>query len=138
VIVVATPSHRQLLNDGLGEDVLYEARASGRYMELDAAETLRRIMRSGYPDPDLFQMVVGTPILRSAAKYGHIRAYGEMVGLLWNEGNAAAALRLEDLWNELQQRIAFPLLCSYPKVAHAGDGRVHIMSRHSNSLTAGT
>jgi len=137
VIVVATPTHRQLLNERLGKDHLYEARASGRYVELDAAETLRRIMRSGYPDPDLFHMVVGAPILRSVAKYGCLRAYGEMVGLLWVDGNAAAALRIEDLWNDLQQRVAFPLLCSYPDVRHAGDGRDQIMKRHSNSLNAG-
>lgn len=136
VIVVATPDHRQLLNDRLDQDLLYKARASGRYLELDAAETLRRIIRSGYPDPDLFNLVAATPLLRSVAKYGDVRAYGEMVGLLWTDGNAAAALRLEDLWNELQQRIAFPLLCSQREIGDAGDGREHIIGRHSNSLNA--
>lgn len=137
VVVVARPSHRQLLNRRLGKDVLDGARASGRYVELDAAETVRRIMRNGYPDPDLFQMVAATPLLHMVKKYGQVRACGEMAGLLWSDGNVAAALRLEDLWNELQQRIGFPLLCSYPEVGQAGDGREHIVRRHSNSLTAG-
>lgn len=138
VIVVATANHRELLNRRLDKTLLVEARASSRYLELDAAETLRRIMRSGYPDPDMFDLVVGSPLLRSVARYGRVRAYGEMVGLLWTDGNAAAALRLEDLWNKLQERIAFPLLCAYPEVGPEGDGREHILRRHSHSLNAGS
>ena len=33
-------------------------------------------------------------------------AFGEMVALLWAEGNHAAAIRLEELWNDLQ-KVAF-------------------------------
>jgi MEDS: MEthanogen/methylotroph, DcmR Sensory domain len=43
-----------------------------------------------------------------------VRVFGEMVALLWNEGNARGAVRLEDLWNNLAKKIPFTLLCAYP------------------------
>ena len=42
-----------------------------------------------------------------------LRAYGEMVDVLWRRGEKSAALRLEELWNELQARRSFTLLCAY-------------------------
>lgn len=39
--------------------------------------------------------------------------YGEMVNLLWEKGNLSAALRLEQLWNELGKTHSFALHCSY-------------------------
>lgn len=138
VTVVATAAHRQQLDARLGADLLARARASGRYVELDAAETLRRVVRNGYPDTEQFHMVVGTPVLRSVTRHLRFRAYGEMVGLLWAQGNAAGALRLEDMWNELQQRVSFPLMCAYANVDQPGDGRHEVMRRHSTSTQGGS
>ena len=46
-----------------------------------------------------------------------MRAYGEMVALLWDDGDVASALALEDLWNDLGDVRAFELLCAYPMSA---------------------
>jgi hypothetical protein len=42
-----------------------------------------------------------------------IRAYGEMVDLLWKDGATTAAIRLETLWNQLARSDDFDLMCGY-------------------------
>jgi diguanylate cyclase (GGDEF)-like protein len=140
VVVIASAEHRRQLRQRLDPDLLAAARGGNRYVELDAAETLSRFMRNGFPDPDLFQMVVGSTILRSTTHRTRVRAYGEMVSLLWAEGNAAATLRLEDLWSDLQRRIAFPLLCAYPMrdfPDEPDNGFAEICHHHTQLLKAG-
>lgn len=115
-LVVATEVHRDGLNELLqanGIDV-EKAKASGRYVSLDAAETLTRFMVDGAPDSEKFNRVVGSVIASVTDGRSETRAFGEMVGLLWAEGNFAAALRLEELWNELQKVHSFSLYCAYP------------------------
>ena len=46
-------------------------------------------------------------------QYLLVRAFGEMVDLLWKDGNADAAIRLEELWNELATKYQYSLLCGY-------------------------
>lgn len=70
---------------------------------------------------------------RSSVARGAVRAYGEMVALLWDEGNATGALRLEELWDELQRETEFSLLCAYPEDALGGEAdcaRVHAAHTH--------
>jgi len=42
-----------------------------------------------------------------------LRAYGEMVGVLWKARQFAAAIRLEQLWNRLLEQSSFSLYCAY-------------------------
>lgn len=116
VIVVATKAHRDLFEVTLlGADVdVDRARAQSRYIDLDAAETLSSFMVDGVPDKDRFESVVGGLIARVPAADRVVRIYGEMVAVLWAEGNAAGAVALEDLWNGLRRRLRFSLLCAYP------------------------
>jgi len=123
-IVVATPAHRAGLDERLqaaGLDVS-AARASGQYVALDAAETLATFMVDGSPEPRRFVKVLGDIITRATQATGqpHVCIFGEMVALLWTAGNYDAALRLEDLWNALQELHAFSLYCAYP--LHGFDG----------------
>src|SRR5687768_15397313 len=104
-IVVATKVHR----DGLDElmransvDVA-QAIASGKYVALDAAETLSKFMIDGVPEPGRFHEVIGNVISSVTDSRSRVRAFGEMVALLWAEGNQDGALRLEELWNDLQK-----------------------------------
>jgi hypothetical protein len=112
-VVVATPEHRRLFAEQLGS-AYEEALASGRYIELDAAETLAQFMIDGAPEPIRFRTVIGG-VLSAAARDGRqVRVYGEMVALLWDDGDVAAALALEALWNDFGARHDFLLLCAYP------------------------
>ena len=116
VVVIATEEHREAFDLallGFGADPEW-ARATGQYQALDAAATLRTFMVRGLPDPELFEASVGG-VVRAAGRGGaKVRAFGEMVALLWDEGNVVGAIALEALWNGLAQRLDFFLLCAYP------------------------
>ncbi len=121
-VVVATEGHRQKFVaelGGRGIDVR-AARAGGRFVELDAAETLASFMVDRRPDPARFAREIGGLFDRAGAGGRGVRVYGEMVVLLWAEGNISAAIALEDLWNELAGTRPFSLLCAYPMVSFAG------------------
>ena len=128
-VVIATPSHRAELEQQLRERGLdlRRATAEGRFVAVDAAETLAQFMVDGQPDAARFGERVGGLLARAAgAARGarpRVAAFGEMVALLWMEGQAEAALRLEQLWNDLAQTHVFDLRCAYPLTffAQAGD-----------------
>jgi PAS domain S-box-containing protein len=116
VIVIATAEHRSAFADALsarGLDVA-EAGASGDLVMLDARETLATFMSGAMPDAQQFRNSVGGVIGRTARGRQQCRAYGEMVDLLWRDGNPDAAIRLEELWNDLAEYYTFNLLCAYP------------------------
>lgn len=116
VIIVATEDHRRRFVEALeaqGIDV-ESARRRGRFVALDAAETLTRFMAGNFPDRTRFDEVVGGLVRSTGQGSPRLRIYGEMVALLWEEGNRSAALRLESLWNNLSGSHAFTLLCAYP------------------------
>jgi len=122
-LVVATTTHREGLRQrltGRGLDIP-TATNEGRYLELDAAELLSKIMVEGMPDSVSFEAIVGGAIVgtktRAKAARPEIAVFGEMVSLLWADGKPEAAIRLERLWNELATKLAFSLRCAYP-VAH--------------------
>jgi signal transduction histidine kinase/CheY-like chemotaxis protein len=115
-ILIATPPHRDGVAQRLiarGHDVA-GAGAQGLYVALDARETLSRFMVDGWPDPTRFDDTIGTLIARTRERVPQVHAFGEMVALLWAEGNSDAAIRLEELWDELRARHPFMLLCAYP------------------------
>jgi signal transduction histidine kinase len=93
------------------------ARADDRYVTLDAAETLDEFMVDGSPDARLFEASLAPLIDRLRRPGSDVRIFGEMVALLWAEGNVTGAIRLEELWNELGESHAFSLLCGYPMSA---------------------
>jgi MEDS: MEthanogen/methylotroph, DcmR Sensory domain len=118
VIVIATDAHIAHLNRRLaarGID-LNEARRDGRYLPFDAEAFLGRFMKEdGWPDEARFNEAVTELIERAGRNGRRVRAFGEMVALLWNKGLNGATVRLEHLWNDLRRRSPFPLFCSYPK-----------------------
>jgi hypothetical protein len=87
----------------------------GNLAFLDAQETLSRFMVDGQPDWDLFESVMGTAMrqVRAQTEFAGLRAYGEMVGILWKARQFAAAIRLEQFWNRLLTRSSFSLFCGY-------------------------
>jgi hypothetical protein len=117
LLVIATPEHRSSLARYLStRDRYSSAVLEGRLVFLDAAATLGRFLVDGMPDAELFGSVVGEALRIVRAKAGHtgVRAYGEMVGLLWKAGNSGAAARLEEFWNELLRAGDLSLFCAYP------------------------
>lgn len=114
-IVIATEAHRNVFEVALtasGLD-LAELTHSGRYVSLDAKETLSSFMVDGMPSEDRFREVVGEIVAR-AGGHGEVRAFGEMVAVLWAEGNVTAVVALEEMWNRLAETYDFKLFCGYP------------------------
>jgi hypothetical protein len=117
LLVVATAEHRGSLVRLLNEEPAYSrAVLEGRLVFLDAEVTLGRFMVDGQPDQSRFEAVIGEAVagVRSRAVHTGVRAYGEMVGVLWQAGQFAAAIRLEELWNQLLIRSDVTLYCAYP------------------------
>lgn len=120
VIVVATESHREALIPRLqahGSDIAV-AIDQGRYLSLDAAETLSTFIVNNLPDPERFLKVTGDLIMSAAkaAKGEHARvaACGECAPLLWAQGHTEAAIQLERLWNKIIKSYEVDILCGYP------------------------
>jgi hypothetical protein len=115
MVVIATPAHRAGFLARLDTVTAERAITSGGLLLLDARETLALFMVSGMPDADLFHDMLASVIatLDHGEKRARIRAYGDMVDLLWKDGNSRAAIRLEELWNDAAQEHAFSLLCAY-------------------------
>jgi len=117
IIVIATEAHRNAFSTGLraiGLDP--DEMLSGRIaIWLDARETLDSFMEAGMPSPELFGATVGSVFEKVLDKrhYLVVRAYGEMVDLLWKDGNTNGALLLEQLWNDLGRKYKYSLLCGY-------------------------
>src|SRR4029077_14537736 len=90
----------------------------GRLIAVDAAETLSRFMRDGWPDAACFASVIGGFFDQITTATGterpRVAAFGEMVAMLWAEGKPEAAIRLEELWNDLARTHSFSLRCAYP------------------------
>ena len=115
VVIIATPSHRaafvqQLEDSGVAAE---EARQRGQLLLLDADETLARFTPGGMPEWQSFRALIGDLIARLRLEYPTVRAYGEMVDLLWQRGEREAAIRLEEFWNDLAGLQTFSLLCAY-------------------------
>lgn len=54
------------------------------------------------------------PVLSRLSPYGRgTRIYSEIANVLWDAGETAAAVRLEDLWNALASAHTFSLFCGY-------------------------
>ena len=99
---------------GFGSAHLERGWYPGELLLLDARQTLARFMVDGRPDAARFEASVGA-VVREACRGGGtvVHAFGEMVGLLCEDGNHEAALALELLWNGLAERYRFKLLCAY-------------------------
>jgi excisionase family DNA binding protein len=128
-IIVATADHRAALEAALlrdGHD-LQALRSANQFVTLDAAECLSRFMRDGTPDKLQFGELVGPLIQRASEGQRRVRIYGEMVALLAAEGQHAATIRLEQLWNDAQQNYAFSLLCGYPMDRFGGEALAELL-----------
>jgi hypothetical protein len=140
VVIIATPGHLASLKQRLtaaGIDV-DRAILQDQYIALDADRTLRKFMMRGWPDDVLFEQVV-TDLLKRASRGGRrVRAFGEMVALLWEEGHTGATVRLEHLWHQMCHERGFSLFCAYPRVGFTQDADMsmrEICAAHSKVVS---
>ena len=127
VIVIATGPHREALDARLRDRgiSLARVRARGHYISLDAEETMEKFMVKGWPDDELFDTLV-MDLLATARGPGpgpgrSVRAFGEMVALMWAQGMNGATVRLEHLWHRFCAKENFALFCAYPRTGFTQD-----------------
>jgi len=142
VIVIATPEHVAQLAlrlEGQGIDVP-AAKAEDRLLLCDAEDTLARFMAGGMPDEARFESEVRALLERARGPNGRrVRAFGEMVAILWERHAYAATVRLEQLWARLCAAERFELFCAYPRDAfpkNAAESISEIFRLHSRVVPA--
>ena len=123
VIVIATAAHLDALENrltsfGIKVDTLIN---DDRYIPLNAEATLEKFMVNGWPDEDLFMKTVSGLMDRAGCRNRRVRAFGEMVAILWAQGNSGATVNLEHLWNKFCAKQSFSLFCAYPKSGFTQD-----------------
>ena len=91
------------------------ARRRGQLTVVDADEFLPRFMRDSMPDSPLFLGLAADVIgeAHAGGRYEKVRWWGEMVNVLWERGNAAASMNLEDLFDQLAHKHDIAIFCSF-------------------------
>ncbi|MDF2449392.1 MAG: hypothetical protein K0R26_1896 [Bacteroidota bacterium] len=142
VVIIATTEHLKALNKRLKKNGcnLGTLISDHQYIPLDAAETLSTFMKNGWPDETLFMATVNSIISKAKARSRQVRAFGEMVALLWEQGHNGATVQLEHLWSRFCQTESLCLFCAYPKAGftqNPDDSLQNICCSHSK-IIAGT
>lgn len=140
VVVIATATHLDALEArlraraGINLDAM---RRRDQYIAVDAAYALGEFMVDDWPDARRFETLVSALVerARGGALNRPVRAFGEMVVLLWQGGHHGATVRLEHLWRRISQIRHFSVYCAYPRHAfgeHAGNSLLQICSAHTH------
>ena len=127
IILVPTLTHWNAIRPRLeAEGVNVEAaRQRGQLTVIDADELLPRVMRNTMPSSPLFLGIAGDVIgeARSGGRYQKVRWWGEMVNVLWERGDVAASMNLEDQFDQLAKKHDIAIFCSF--LMDNFDGEVH-------------
>jgi DcmR-like sensory protein len=144
ILIIATEDHRNQLLTALHRlevDVRRYAREE-RFTMCDAEGLLSKFMVGDVIDQKRFVSCVGELLSHSKdaarSKEQGFTVFGEMVSVLWEQGNKPGALELERLWNELLNEKAFHLHCAYPRAIFADNdsGFLNVCATHSHVVTA--
>ena len=117
VVLILKPDHLQALDERLivqNYDIK-QLTAEAKFIAVDAQQALSEFMIDGWPDQAKFMTFISELLNRARKTHTQIRAFGEMVALLWEQGQYGATVNLEHLWNNLLAEQSFKLFCAYPK-----------------------
>ncbi len=139
-IVIAAVTHRRAFEAAISASGIDVAAAvdADDYLALDAADLLEEFMVGGAPNAERFRDTIGALIERTAAGGRRVRVFNEMGALLWDAGDVASTLALEDLWNDRGVTHRYARLCAYPIQAFDGEGNAaafkHICEQHTTVI----
>jgi hypothetical protein len=139
-IVIATDAHLRALEARLTKYGIHihDLIAENRYIPINAHDMLSKFMVNGWPDENLFNKTVSEVITKGAGNNRRIRAFGEMVAILWAQGHNGATVHLEHLWNKYCEKQSFCLFCAYPRSGFTEDintSIMHICGSHSKMIS---
>jgi hypothetical protein len=140
VVMIGTEAHIYRIHEELriaGFDP-FQLKLKEQFIPLDADDMLSQFMVNGWPDPLLFQHAIAE-VLTKAKRYNRqVRAFGEMVVILWNQGLREQTIALEELWNKVCETNSFALFCAYPDSCfkHNTPYTIHdVCKTHSRVIT---
>jgi hypothetical protein len=127
IILVPTTAHWEAFRPRLeaeGVDIK-AAQGRGQLTVVDADELLPQFMQDAMPDAPVFLGIAADVIARArgAGRYPKVRWWGEMVNILWERGDVAASMSLEDQFDHLAHEHEIAIFCSF--VMDNFDGEVH-------------
>jgi hypothetical protein len=130
---VPTPTHWEAFRPRLeaeGVDV-EAAQKRGQLTVVDADQLLPRFMRNAMPDSPVFLGLAGEVVgqARAAGRYQKVRWWGEMVNVLWERGDVAASMNLEDLFDQLANKHDIAIFCSFLMDNFNGEVHAHMLPR---------
>jgi hypothetical protein len=142
IILVATQPNwknisARLRAKGLDLEELFR---QGQLTLLDAQATLPKFMAGNLPDGGVFKPLAKQTIAKARAggKFPRVRWWGEMVNVLYVEGNKQGSHRLEEFFDEVAHEESIAIFCSFlmdkfdPKVYDEAFGNV--CSTHSHVI----
>jgi DcmR-like sensory protein len=139
VVIIAVQSHLDELHARLSAhnfDMKRLIRAD-LYIPLEANAALSQFMVNDWPDEKLFNDFIFETLRRAKGDKRTVRAFGEMVAVLWEQHLKGATVKLENLWHNLHKMDNFSLFCAYPKHGFMGNhahGLAGICSAHSKII----
>jgi hypothetical protein len=139
-IVVATPTQRgAILKELVAKSLdVVQLQRSHDLLLLDAQETLGTFMADGKPQAEPFRKRMCEVIKTACGVRPNctVRIYGQMVDVLWKNGQQEAAIRLETLWNQLANTQSFSLLCGYAMGQFYKDANFQEICRHHTHVVS--
>jgi hypothetical protein len=139
-LVVAVPTQRAaILKELVARSVdVVALQRSDDLLLLDAEETLSSFMKDGKPDAEAFDNNMCAILKRMCGEHPDctVRIFGQMVDVLWKDGQQAAAISLEMLWNRLANTQAFSLLCGYAMGQFYKDANIQDICRQHTHMVS--
>jgi hypothetical protein len=137
VILVPTIAHWDAFRPRLeseGVDVK-AAEKRGQLTIVDADNLLPTFMRDGMPDSPVFLGLAANAVsqARGEGRYPKVRWWGEMVNILWERGDVAASMNLEDLFDQLAHEQDISIFCSFSMDNFNGDVHARMLPRLSEN-----
>jgi hypothetical protein len=133
LILVPTAEHWNAFRPRLvAEGVDVEgAQARGQLTVVDSDELLPRFMQHKMPDAPMFLGLAGEVVARARGenRYPKVRWWGEMVNVLWERGDVAASMNLEDLFDQLAHKHELAIFCSFLMDNFDGNIHTHLLPR---------
>src|ERR1700678_4676775 len=139
LILVSTVAHWDAFRPRLeaeGVD-LKAAEKRGQLTIVDADNFLPTFMRNGMPDSPVFVGLAANVIAqaRGDGRYPKVRWWGEMVNILWERGDVAASMNLEDLFDQLAHEQDIAIFCSFLMDNFNGDVHSRMIPRLGQNHT---
>jgi hypothetical protein len=133
VILVPTVAHWDAFRPRMeaeGVDV-QAAEERGQLTIVDADNLLPTFMRDGMPDSPVFMGLAANVVsqARGDGRYPKVRWWGEMVNILWERGEVAASMNLEDQFDRLAHEQDIAIFCSFLMDNFDGDVHARMLPR---------